>query len=135
MSIYGTDLKIITGELQIAANGEALLVDDVDTVIQDIVLRLGTPYGTLFYDRTYGSYVMDFVKEEDSADTRFALCDEIARRVEADPRVITGSPTAEIATWTANSVTVMLSFSLRTVDTPFNLVLAIDKKTGEMQLI
>lgn len=134
MSIYGTDLAFVNDELQIVANGEVMQVTGPDTVIQDILLRLATPYGSLFYDPDYGSYVYQFVKEEDSDGTRFALCDEAARRVEEDPRVAAGSPQAEVAAWTVDSITLKLSFTLRELDSVFNLVLAIDKTTGGMQL-
>ena len=134
MISYGTDIKVLSGELQIAANGEALLVYEVDTVFQDILDRLSTYYGTLFYDPYYGSYVMDFVKDESTDENRFALCEEIVRRVEADPRVKEATPQARILTWDVNSVTVALSLELTGIDSVFNKVLSVDKSTREMVL-
>ena len=131
--IYGTDIALINNELQIAANGEACPVDDADTVIQDIMICLGTYKGSLFYDPEYGSYLMDFINDEDSEETRFGICDEVVRRVEEDPRVTPGTPTAYIAAWTVTSVTVSFSFELIGGDSTYNLVLALDKTTKEIR--
>lgn len=134
MSIYGADIAYVNNELQLVTNGDVMLVHDEDTVIQDIFLRLSTPYGSLFYDKSFGSYLYQFIKEEDLQAVRFALCDEVARRIEDDPRVALGSAHAFIASYTDSSLTLKLSFSLRTTDTYYNLILSLDKHTEEMHL-
>ncbi|MGE4497143.1 MAG: baseplate assembly protein [Deferribacterales bacterium] len=134
--IYGTDIKITPDmEISTSANGEIMLVDETDTVEQDIFLRLSTYYGSLFYDSEYGSYLYDFIKEEDSEDTRFALLDETERRTEADPRVVLGSVEASVLSWDLETIKISVSFRLIDTDNIFNLILALDKKSDSMVLL
>ena len=134
--IYGTDIKIMPeAELSTSANGEILLVHNTDTVEQDIFLRLSTYYGSLFYDSEYGSYLYDFIKEEDSEETRFALLDEVVRRTESEPRVAPGTVFSQITAWDLQIITLSIGFSLIESDNIFNLILALDKKTNSMRLL
>lgn len=134
--IYGTDIKITPDmEISTSANGEIMFVDETDTVEQDIFLRLSTYYGSLFYDSEYGSYLYDFIKEEDSEDTRFALLDETERRTEADPRVVLGSVEASVLSWDLETIKISVSFRLIDTDNIFNLILALDKKSDSMVLL
>lgn len=133
--IYGTDLLYKNGEMNFAANGEALLVHEADTVVQDIMIRLSTYRGTLFYNQDYGSYLMDYILDEDTEDTRLAICDEIVRRVEEEPRVKIGSVTAKIVAWNIGSITAELSFALAGTESTYNLVLSIDKKLQGIRLL
>jgi phage baseplate assembly protein W len=121
--------------MNFAANGEALLVHEADTVVQDIMIRLSTYRGTLFYNQDYGSYLMDYILDEDTEDTRLAICDEIVRRVEEEPRVKIGSVTAKIVAWNIGSITAELSFALAGTESTYNLVLSIDKKLQGIRLL
>jgi hypothetical protein len=99
------------------------------------MIRLSTYLGSLFYDTEYGSYLLDYILDEDTEETRLAICDEIIRRTEEDPRVKAGSPTARIAAWTLGTITIEAGFELMDMESRFNLVLSLDKRLKEITLI
>ena len=50
--IFGRDIALNNeGQARVAANGELILTDGVDTGVQDIVLRIFTRLGQLFMTR------------------------------------------------------------------------------------
>ena len=108
--LWGQDIALDDdGQARIAASGELILTDGVETGLQDIRLRLFTRLGTLFYDDEFGSLIHDWILEESTEANRSAFCSEVVMRVEADPRVELGSVSCSIL--------------------PLNLVLQIDKST------
>ena len=59
--LWGQDIALDdSGQARVAANGELLLTDGVETGVQDIRLRLFTRLGNLFYDREFGSLIHDW---------------------------------------------------------------------------
>ena len=98
--LWGRDIALDeSGQARIAASGELILTDGVETGLQDIRLRLFTRLGTLFYDDEFGSLVHDWILEESTEATRAAFCSEVVMRVEADPRVTLGSVSCSVLLW------------------------------------
>ena len=66
--LWGQDIALDgSGQARVAANGELVLTDGVDTGVQDIRLRMFTRLGKLFYDRQFGSLIHDWILEESTA--------------------------------------------------------------------
>ena len=71
--LWGRDIALDdAGQARIAASGELILTDGVETGLQDIRLRLFTRLGTLFYDDEFGSLVHDWILEESTEANRTA---------------------------------------------------------------
>lgn len=129
---WGQDIVIaIDGQAKIAANGELILTDGVDTGVQDIMLRLFTRLGSLFYDREFGSLIHDWILEESTTANRAALCAEIAMRVEADPRVVLGTVRCSVLKWDEMSIVLLCQWHFIDEDHPLNLVMQADKLTRQ----
>lgn len=131
--LWGQDIALdATGQAKVAANGELILTTGVETGVQDIVLRIFTRLGGLFYDTSFGSLIHDWILEESTAANRAALESEIIMRVELDPRVEVGSVRCSVTRWDETTLTMEVAWRFMTEDTPLNLVLQIDKNTMEM---
>lgn len=129
---WGQDIALAAdGQAKIAANGELILTDGVDTGVQDIMLRLFTRLGSLFYDREFGSLIHDWILEESTAANRAALCAEITMRVEADPRVVLGTVRSSILKWDETSIVLLCQWHFIDEDHPLNLVMQADKLTRQ----
>lgn len=128
--LWGQDIALdAAGQAKIAASGELILTDGVETGLQDIRLRLFTRLGTLFYDDEFGSLVHDWILEESTEATRAAFCSEVVMRVEADPRVELGSVSCSVLLWDERRLTAWVRWTFIGEDHPLNLVLQIDKST------
>lgn len=126
--LWGQDIALNDGgQARVAANGELVLTDGVDTGVQDVKLRLGTRLGALFYDQDFGSLVYDWIYEDNTALTRAAFLSEVTMRVEADPRVVVGSVKCSILKWDEKSLSVSVAWHFIGEDQPLNLVLQADK--------
>ena len=127
---WGQDIALDeSGQAKIAASGELILTDGVETGLQDIRLRLFTRLGTLFYDDEFGSLVHDWILDESTEATRAAFCSEVVMRVEADPRVALGSVSCSVLLWDERRLTARVRWTFIGEDHPLNLVLQIDKST------
>ena len=131
--LWGQDIALnAAGQARVAANGELVLTDGVDTGVQDIRIRLSTYLGTLFYDKTFGSLLPDWFYEDSTESSRAALCSELVMRTEEDPRVMPGSVSASILKWDDREIMVRVSWRFISEDSPMNLVLQADKSTREL---
>ena len=128
--LWGQDIALDDdGQARIAASGELILTDGVETGLQDIRLRLFTRLGTLFYDDAFGSLIHDWILEESTEANRSAFCSEVVMRVEADPRVELGSVSCSILRWDERQLAARVRWTFIGEDHPLNLVLQIDKST------
>ncbi|MEG6552455.1 baseplate assembly protein [Desulfocurvibacter africanus] len=124
--IFGQDIALDEGQQpKVAASGELLLSDGVDTGLQDILLRLRTPLGSLFYDTEFGSLLHEWTHEESTQASRMALEAEVRRRVAIDPRVQPMSVTASVAAWDEKSVTLEAGWKFVGEDHRNNLVIEV----------
>lgn len=131
--LWGQDIALDDeGQAKVAANGELVLTDGVDTGVQDIRLRIFTRLGSLFYDTEFGSLIHDWILEESTASTRAAFESEIIMRVEEDPRVVVGSVRCSVLKWDETSIIARATWRFMDEDTPLNLVLQVNKLTMEM---
>jgi phage baseplate assembly protein W len=120
------------GQARVAANGELILTDGVETGEQDIRLRLFTRLGELFYDKDFGSLIHDWILEESTRENRSALCAEVLMRVEMDPRVEPYSVSARILNWDDREIVVEARWRFIGEDQPSNLVMQLNKATREL---
>ncbi|WP_321495639.1 hypothetical protein [uncultured Desulfobacter sp.] len=125
--LYGQDFLLDdNGLVAIAASGEAGVSDGIRTVLQDIMLRLKTPLGSLFYDQAFGSEIIYFVKDENTLANRLALVAEIAKRVQMDQRVVAMSAAASVVSWDENGVMARVTFKIIDETHGQNLVITVD---------
>ena len=126
--LWGQDIALNeAGQARVAANGELVLTDGVDTGVQDIRIRLSTYLGSLFYDKTFGSLLPDWFYEDSTESSRAALCSELVMRTEEDPRVTPGSVSAAVLKWDDRQIMVRVCWRFINEDSPLNLVLQADK--------
>lgn len=133
LDMWGQDIALDdSGQARVAANGELVLTDGVDTGVQDIRLRMFTRLGRLFYDRQFGSLIHDWILEESTTANRAALESEVVMRVEEDPRVAVGSVRCTVTAWDETSITALATWRFLDTDTPLSLVLQVNKLTMEL---
>lgn len=131
--LWGQDIALdAQGQARVAANGEIILTEGVETGVQDIRLRIFTRLGSLFYDTDFGSLIHDWILEDSTAINRAAFEAEIVQRVEEDPRVVVGSVRCSVVQWDEKSITAQASWRFVDEDTPLNLVLQVNKLTMEL---
>lgn len=131
--LWGQDISLdSSGQARVAASGELILTEDVDTGVQDIRLRLFTRLGSLFYDREFGSRVYDWIMEESTEQTRAAFVSEVVRCIEGDPRVVIGGVSCAVAKWDERELYAVASWRFVDVDHPLNLVLQANKAVKEL---
>lgn len=131
--LWGQDIALDeTGQALVAANGELVLTEDVETGVQDIRLRLFTYLGSLFYDTGFGSLIFDYVKEESTQETRAAFVAEVTMRVELDPRVVPHTVKTSVLMWDERQLVASVRWRFIGRDQPFNLVMQLNKETKEL---
>lgn len=131
--LWGQDIALDDGgQARVAANGELVLTEGVETGVQDVRLRLFTRLGSLFYDTDFGSLIHDWILEESTPATRAAFCAEVAMRVDEDSRVVTGSVGCTILHWNETSLTAWVSWRFIDEDRATNLVMQYNKVTHEL---
>ncbi len=133
--LWGQDIALDdVGQARVAANGELVLTQGVETGLQDIKLRLFTRLGALFYDLDFGSLLSDWFYEDSTTTTRAAFLAEVTMRVEADPRVVVGSVKSSLLAWDEKGLTVAVQWRFIGADQPLNLVLQADKNVRELAI-
>lgn len=131
--MWGQDIALgDDGQAKVAASGELVLTRDVETGVQDILLRLFIRLGTLFYDSEFGSLISDWFYEESTPHSRLAFLAEVTRRVEMDPRVVLNTVRTTLLKWDEKSIHVSVAWLFIDVDQPMNLVLQYDKSVQEL---
>ena len=134
--LWGQDIALDENDqARVAANGELVLTEGVETGVQDIKLRLVTRLGGLFYDLDFGSLIPDWIYEDSTEISRAAFLAEVTMRVEEDPRVVVGSVKASILTWTEKLLAVAVEWTFICEDHPMNLVLQVDKSVRELVVL
>ena len=98
--IFGSDIKTgEDGQALVAANGELVLTNGVETGLQDIRETIITPRGSLFYDIEFGSRIHDWIHEENTRINKIGFESEIRRILRSHPRVVTGTETCKTLRW------------------------------------
>ena len=132
-ALYGEDFKL-NYQLQAvsAANGELVVSTGIETVLQDLQLRLCSLKGSLFYDLEFGSDFINYVKDENTFSTRIRMCAEVERVFNTDPRVKTGSAKCVVLAWDDQGVTLRVTFKLIGKTHVFNLII---KANDDIQFV
>ncbi len=135
-NIFGQDIQLDNSlQAVVVANGELLLTDGPKTGEQDIVLRLFTPLGTLFYDVEFGSLLHNWIKQENTKTNRLGLETEIALRISEDPRVEPDTTGAKVIKWDETSITLEISWVFINENHVNNLVLVVDAEGQTINLV
>lgn len=131
--IFGQDIALDTsGQPLVASTGELVLTEGVATGLQDIRLRLTTYIGSLFYDKSFGSTLPDWMQDENDALARIGFAAEVKRCIGTDPRVTAGSTACTVLDWDENSLSVRAAFGFIDDDHVYNLVIDVDRSKKEM---
>ncbi|WP_027178196.1 hypothetical protein [Maridesulfovibrio bastinii] len=127
MSVFSDDIALAFEGLvpRVAANGELILSSDVDTGLQDVLLRLSTPLGTLFYDTNFGSLLHEWIKEENSLSARIAFEAEVVKRLQDDPLIVPTSPTCNVVSWNEAGITAQAQWQFIDINHCYNLVFSV----------
>lgn len=125
--IYGQDI-LLDENMQAAAmvTGEVITSDGIQTVLQDIKLRLFTPLGSLFYDRDFGSRIIEYIKDENTRGNHLGLVSEVKRQINMEPRVVPGKTQSKIVSWDHTGVVCEALLELIDETHPFNLIIEIN---------
>lgn len=131
--IFGQDIKLnIEGQALIAANGELVLTEGVETGLQDIREAMKTPIGSLFYDKAYGGRIHEWIKDENTETNRIGFTAEVKRILRNDPRVEIGSESCRISSWNERGMEVEARWQWIGQSHMNNLVIGIDPATMEV---
>ncbi len=133
-ALFGSDIALNSKwQPRITASGELVIVEEADTAVQDIALRLYTVLGSLWYDINYGSEIMMFVRDESTALNRPSLALEVERRCNEDPAVEPGTVSATVRSWGETSIQIQVEFTLISETHSRNLVVSIND--GAMMIL
>ncbi|CAN2042503.1 Baseplate assembly protein [Candidatus Magnetomoraceae bacterium gMMP-15] len=137
-NIYGQDILLGSDlEPEIAANGEPILTEEAETAVQDIILRLKTPLGSLFYDQKFGSNLYLYNHDENTLLNRQAIYNEVITTIQKDSRVDLTSPKCEVISWDESGITLESSFALKNEVSIYNLMINLNDQniTVTMEVI
>ena len=85
--IYGIDLYLENGDLNITNNGDIQTISSLDNVGQAVKNALITERGTLFYDQTYGINLLGIIGNKNIDIVKTRLQYEVLRMLKKDYRV------------------------------------------------
>ena len=120
--IYGSDI-IFNDDFELIPAGNLGTTQGIPCLMQDIIHRLLTPKGNLFYNPSYGVDIYKYINDENDFLNRMSLVQEIKKEVESDPRVKTGSANVTIRDWDLKEIKLQVSFNPIDQDNPVNLLL------------
>lgn len=105
------------------------LVEGPACLAQDLVHRLSTPRGGLFYDESYGADLRAYMEEGLTPQRIAAIPSEVSAECEKDERVKSAKVSAA---FDFQKETLSILIALLTAVGPFTLVLSVDKLTVEL---
>jgi len=117
---YGRDIYLINGGFQIAPNGDLLLLDEKQTLIQDVINRLKTYKGSHFAHPDYGTNIYDYIRGNGDNRTLLELINDIEEELLKDPRI--WEVEVEVLERSLKGVKLLIKVQ-PLEDSPFNLVL------------
>lgn len=129
----GRDIRIAAGDLVANPAGDVQAASGLDCLKQDLALRLTTPVGSLWLDRTFGTRVYRYLNGSSTDLTRQALAQDLRLDAEADPRVEPGSASAEVLSWNAGVIRVRVTVRPVGEATPLSLVIGYSAGQVEVQ--
>jgi len=126
MNFYGQDI-LLDKNLRplVAANGELYLTSGNYAVVQDVILRLRTVLGNLFYDKEFGSELFSFLKSENIYEIKKQMKSEVLKTIRKDIRIDQASVVCIIKSSDNETVELEASFSIIDDSNVYNLVINI----------
>jgi len=122
-ALLGTDVKV----------GKVLtLISGYQNLATQLIRRLSTRRGTLFYDPNYGDDIRLFMNSPINNATLEQIKYTIKRQCEADPRIDNADVSA---TYSQSTLTLEVDIALTTFLGPFTLVISVDALTIELLTI
>lgn len=114
-------------------DGTADISDPEKTLHQDLQLRLFTPYGSLFYDKEFGSHLYLFIHDENTDVNRSAFCAEVIRCLVLEPRINPSSVRCSVSNYDDVGFQVEVKAKLALEDHKLNFVLNPDFTEKEIK--
>lgn len=136
MSILGTDILLVDGDLVATGSGDAALVSGPECLAQDLANMLSTSKGTLWMHPSWGFDLWRFAHIEDLLVHRLDFCQSIQEAVEMDPRVVPGSARCLVDSWSRDGQ-VRFRLTLRAIGetNPLNLVFVANMAAGTVEVV
>ncbi|NPA54180.1 MAG: GPW/gp25 family protein [Aquificae bacterium] len=82
------DIYLINGNFQIDGTGDLRILDERQTLIQDIYNRIRTVKGSHFHHPDYGIDLIEFLNSNPDELTLLDMANELQDEIEKDPRVL-----------------------------------------------
>ncbi|MGL5253804.1 MAG: hypothetical protein ACRC9L_02100 [Brevinema sp.] len=117
-----TDIKLENGEISLGLT-DFQLVSGSQCIIQDIITRLSTDIGALFYASSFGESILRFVHAPSSSASE--LKGAILRALQSESRIIPNSEDIAISISVDNHFLAEISFTLFDNPKPINLTLSL----------
>ena len=96
-------------------NGDAAMATPRQTVIQDVMDRISTPVGSVFYDKDYGCDLWKYRHKGITALKRLELLGDVEQALSEEPRLDPRYTTVTIDSWDLNEI--RFTASMRVVGT------------------
>ncbi len=136
-NLFGQDIKLDADwQACVSASGELILTEDgPETGVQDIMLKLYTYLGTLWYDTDEGSTILDWIKDENTEANRMAFVAEVRRTLRTDPRVVMGTEECTVESWNVEGIKVVTAWEFINEDHKYNLVIHVNAVTSKIKMV
>ncbi len=82
------DIYLINGNFQTDGTGDLRILDERQTLIQDIYNRIRTVKGSHFHHPDYGIDLIDFLNTDQDELTILDLQNQLQEEIEKDPRIL-----------------------------------------------
>lgn len=123
-----TDIALdAEGEI-ILEYADVALVEGKDCLLQDIKTRLMTDIGALFYDTSFGSGILRYIRAPADELTMLELKAAVKDALETDPRIDNNSVAVKVSADKEGILTAAISFVIAESGGAVNLVLSLDGK-------
>lgn len=133
-SIYGSDI-IFDKDFEVLPAGDVSLTEGTGCLVQDIIHRLLTPKGDLFYNPDYGLDIYQYINDEENFLNRIGLIKEVKNTVQKDPRVKFGTVKVDIVGWDLNQLEFKVSFTPVNEKNPVNLLINYDQNNSSAEVV
>ncbi|MDI3547879.1 MAG: hypothetical protein PWR10_1531 [Halanaerobiales bacterium] len=124
--IFGSDI-VFNNDFELIPAGDIEITQGLSCLAQDIIHRLLTPRGNLFYNPDYGVDIYKYINDENTLINRMGLSQDVKKEVEKDPRVKPGSVNVDIKEWDLKIIKLLVSFTPIGQNNPLNLLLKYDQ--------
>lgn len=97
LAFLGVDLLLDdAGELALGPDGDLVEADPVTTVVQDVISRLSTRRGGLWYRPDFGSILPELISAEVTTPTLLAIEQALREELRGEPRLVHDQTAVEV---------------------------------------